>query len=71
MRALNLISDNKVKEVLKELRSTRDKAACKMIDITNIVKAIANDNFDLVHKGSFYRLHGGEYCQVLEILNRL
>jgi hypothetical protein len=71
MRARNLISDNRVTEVLRELQTKVEKSACKKIDITRIFTAMLKDEFEDIRKGSFYRLHGGEYCELLTILNRV
>lgn len=63
-----MINAKKVKEMLSEKVS---KVHATEKDIINICKAYEKQDYSEIHKGKLYNKHGGEYCQLLEILNKV
>ncbi len=59
-----------MKQVLDLIRSKRTPSYTKQTDIKRIVKAKETGNWEEVYKSSLYRIHGGEYCELLSVMHR-
>jgi hypothetical protein len=61
-----------VNTIQEEIRAKRsyDRSYTKLIDITRIFHAKQTGEWSEVYSSSLYRLHGGEYCELLSVIHR-
>lgn len=59
------------KNVLKEISDRRSESYTTEADIKRIAEAMEDNNWEEVKKSRLYRLHGGEYCELLSVMHRL
>lgn len=54
--------------ILKKIQSKREKSYTTKKDIKRIQEARKSGNWSDVYKSRLYRLHSGEYCELLEYI---
>ena len=61
-----------VNTIQEEIRSkiTCSKSYTKLTDITRIFHAKQTGDWNEVYSSSLYRIHGGEYCELLSVIHR-
>jgi len=60
---------NAIQEEIRVKRS-HDRSYTKLTDITRIFHAKQTGDWKNVYSSSLYRLHGGEYCELLSVIHR-
>ena len=58
------------RQILRKLQEKRNPSYTKLIDIQRIIDAKLNNDFTPVFKTNLYKIHGVEYCMLLEIIER-
>lgn len=53
-------------QILAKIRSKRSKSYTTKADIKRIQEAQASGDWSAVHASRLYRLHSGEYCELLQ-----
>jgi hypothetical protein len=56
-------------EILKKIRSKRKPSFTRLVDIDNLILARIGDDYSPMFTTSLYINHGGEYCELLSIIN--
>jgi hypothetical protein len=56
-------------EILKKIRSKRKPSYTKLADIDNLILARISGDYSPMFTTSLYMKHGGEYSQLLQIIN--
>jgi hypothetical protein len=60
-----------VNEIQNEIRLRRpEKSYTSLSDITRVLHAQETTNWNEVYSSRLYRLHGGEYCELLSVIHR-
>ena len=57
-----------IKNALEEIKSKREKSYTTIADVKRIINAMETDDWNEVKNSRLYRLHGGEYCELLGII---
>lgn len=58
------------REILREIQKKRNPSYTKLIDIDRIIHAKIARDYTPVFKTNLYKIHGGEYCELLQIIER-
>jgi hypothetical protein len=59
-----------IQHAIDEIKSGRYKSYTNRFDIKRIMNAMESGEWEEVKKSRLYKLHGGEYCELLSILHR-
>lgn len=59
------------RSIKEELKRCRRKSYATLVDLRLLVECGEKINFSEMQETKLYRLHGGEYCEALEILYAL
>jgi hypothetical protein len=59
-----------IQHAIDEIKSKRYESYTKKSDIKRIMNAMESGEWEEVKKSRLYKLHGGEYCELLSILHR-
>lgn len=51
------------------MKVNREKKHWSINDIENILKAKKTDNWEIVKNSKLYKIYGGEYCCLLQVIN--
>ena len=55
--------------ILKEIQQRRLHSYTTKSDILRIMEAETTNNWTQVYSSNLYKLHGGEFCELLSIVN--
>lgn len=55
-------------DMIEEMGKRRAKVYTKQADIKRILHAKFTGNWKEVHNSNLYKNHGGEYCELLQII---
>jgi hypothetical protein len=58
------------REILREIQKKRNPSYTKVIDISRIITARIENDYTKVFNTNLYKIHGVEYCMLLEIIER-
>jgi len=61
-----------MKIILDEIKKRRsyDKSYTTQADVKRIQDAKDTGNWEAVYKSRLYKLHGGEYCELLSVIHK-